>query len=226
MAEKQQTLILWHQQRVEELFDSYADTFDEQLVVGLRYDIPNLIRKQVPVRQFRRCIDLGCGTGLGGISFRSCCDFLEGSDISSQMLAKAVSRGVYDATKHRDLVTHLKEQPDASVDLILSSDVVMYVYDLTVIFREAKRVLRQDGLFAFSTESLEDDAGRDVIERESARYAHSRRYVLSLAKGGLALHSVENVLGRMDEGKEIRSDIFVFEKDSPQTSQQLAATNL
>ena len=211
---KQQILLLYHQQGVQELFDEYAETFDSDLS-KLRYDVPNSLRKQIPAdrQHFKRCLDLGCGTGLAGASFRDCCDYLEGVDISSKMVKKAKEKGVYDVAKHSDLVTSLKRHKAASFDLIVSADVVMYVYDLTVLFQEAKRVTMKGGIFAFSTESLDDEVG-DVQEQESGRYAHSRKYVLFLADGGFKLESVKNVLGRMDGGKEIRSDIFVFIRDS------------
>jgi predicted TPR repeat methyltransferase len=214
MVDKQQIMYLYHLQGVKELFDEYAESFDDHLLNGLRYDVPNLLRKQIPADHFERCLDLGCGTGLSGIAFRECCDYLEGVDISRKMTDKAVARGVYDEAKHSDLQGHLKRCKGASFDLIISVDVVMYVYDLAPLFKEVKRVLSLDGTFALSTEALHEDeaSGVEMLERESCRYAHSRKYVQRLAEDGFELQSVVNVLGRMDEGKEIRSDIFVFRR--------------
>jgi hypothetical protein len=74
MVDKEQIRFLYHLQGVRELFDEYADTFDDELVNGLRYDVPNLLRKQIPPGAlFKRCLDLGCGTGLSGVAFRDCC---------------------------------------------------------------------------------------------------------------------------------------------------------
>jgi predicted TPR repeat methyltransferase len=227
MVDKQQILLLYHLQGVEELFDEYAETFDTHLQQGLRYDVPNLMRQHVSSAvstddtcHFKRCLDLGCGTGLGGVAFRDCCDYLEGVDLSLKMVKKAralkneYGAVLYNVAKHGDLHGYLKKKKKASFDLMISVDVVMYIYDLAPLFKEVKRVLSIDGIFAVSTEALdEDEAGDDgVLERETCRYAHSRTHVLALAEDGLELQCVENVLGRMDEGNEIRSDIYVFKR--------------
>lgn len=217
MVDKKQIHYLYHLQGVEELFDEYAETFDDHLVKGLRYDVPNLIRKQVlgdAEKIFKRCLDLGCGTGLGGVAFRDCCEYMEGVDISSKMVKKARTLdGIYNVAKCGDLQGHLKKRKESSFDLVISVDVLMYIYDLAPLFKEVMRVLSIDGILAVSTEALEKEDERNVLERESCRYAHARTYVLGLAtENGLELQSVENVLGRMDEGNEIRSDIFVFKR--------------
>jgi len=219
MVDKEQIKFLYHLQGVKELFDDYADTFDDELVNGLRYDVPNLLREQLgslpPDGKFKRCLDLGCGTGLSGVAFRDCCEYMEGVDLSPKMTKKAAAlEGIYDVAKPIDLQGHLRKCEDESFDLIISCDVLMYVYDLVHLFREVKRVLRHGGTFALSTEALEDEAGADVLERDSGRYAHSRKYLQRLAEDGFELQTVENVLGRMDEGKEIRSDLFVLQRTS------------
>jgi predicted TPR repeat methyltransferase len=138
---------------------------------------------------------------------------MEGVDLSPKMVKKAIAlKDVYDLAKASDLQGHLRKCRDESFDLIISADVLMYLYDLAPMFKEVKRVLKKGGTFAFSTEALEEEVGQDVLERSSGRYAHSRKYVHLLAEDGLELQSLVNVLGRMDEGKEIRSDIYVFQR--------------
>ena len=46
MDAKERILFLHHNREIEDLFDSYADTFDSHLLEGLRYDVPNLMKKQ------------------------------------------------------------------------------------------------------------------------------------------------------------------------------------
>ena len=130
------------------------------------------------------------------------------------MVAKARARqGVYDAVGCGDAVNCLRRQPDASVDLVLSADVVMYVFSLPRLLEQAKRALRRGGLFIFSTESLDEAEGivGGVVERESRRFAHSRDYVMSAADG-FDLGSVDNFAVRNDDGKAIRGDIFVLRR--------------
>jgi predicted TPR repeat methyltransferase len=172
--------------------------------------------EEVSNRRFQRCLDLGCGTGLAGIAFRPCCAYIEGGDISKKMVLKARARELYDKCVHNDCVKQLRSHPTSSFDLIISADVVMYVFDIKMLFKEVKRVLAPGGLFSFSTESADDDVDGGVVERDSARYAHSRTYVQSVAADGFDLVNVENVTIRMGGGTDgslpIAGDIFVFKR--------------
>mmetsp|Transcript_3476 Transcript_3476/g.4161 ORF Transcript_3476/g.4161 Transcript_3476/m.4161 type:complete len:244 (+) Transcript_3476:28-759(+) len=238
MVDKKQILYMRHLQVVAELFDDYADTFDEHLLNGLRYDVPKLMREQVPLeRKFKRCLDLGCGTGLAGVVFRESCDYLEGVDLSLQMVKKTRARRqevteegnegkdgdascrrrkIYDKAAQGDLVHHLRKQSDKSFDLLVSADTVMYLFDLELLFKEAKRVLSAEGLFVFSTESATEDEIEEgsvgIIEREETeRFAYTRKYVVDMAtKNEFFLESVVNVRTRNESDYVIRGDIFVF----------------
>merc|ERR1712194_773620 len=142
-------LKLRHEQKIEELFDEYADEFDNHLVSVLNSDCPAKLRSLVPPRRFDRCLDLGCGTGLAGQAFTDICDYMEGVDLGAKMVDKARERGCYDALHARDLLTHLKRQAPSSFDLMLCADVLIYIRDLVPIFRDIHRVLVSDGLFLF-----------------------------------------------------------------------------
>eukprot|EP00978_Attheya_sp_CCMP212_P031097 scaffold116366_cov39-Attheya_sp.AAC.1 len=62
-------------QFVAELFDSFADTFDENLLDGLGYKVPKLVGDVAKTllqqhhssgTQYLAVLDAGCGTGLAG----------------------------------------------------------------------------------------------------------------------------------------------------------------
>mmetsp|Transcript_22963 Transcript_22963/g.56583 ORF Transcript_22963/g.56583 Transcript_22963/m.56583 type:complete len:464 (-) Transcript_22963:23-1414(-) len=77
---------------VAELFDSFANTFDEKLLHGLEYKVPQMVGKlaQEMVSSsslFENALDAGCGTGLAGRYLRHLIkDKLVGVDASSKML--------------------------------------------------------------------------------------------------------------------------------------------
>jgi predicted TPR repeat methyltransferase len=85
---------------VAELFDSFAETFDEKLVGVLQYRVPQLIGEAVKSivqneaggSAFRAVLDAGCGTGLAGRELRPMMQesdppgVLVGVDASSKML--------------------------------------------------------------------------------------------------------------------------------------------
>ena len=166
----------------EELFDDYAEDFDQHLG-ALRYDVPSSLLAMLPMAKFNRCIDLGCGTGLAGVRLRDRCKVLEGVDLSHCMIEKAREKHVYDELHCRDLVAHLRRQASSTCDLMIATDVVLYLYSMAPFIAEAERVLSTGGLLAFSTESAsEEEAPRGVIERTSERFAHTRRFILELAE--------------------------------------------
>lgn len=245
---KEQVLIRYHYQGVEELFDEYAETFEEHLTSRLRYKTPEIMKQQVDLafatealagadisneiedeecagksdkesssKRWKRCLDLGCGSGLAGDVYRSDCAYLEGCDISKEMVKICKKKeGIYDRVVHNNLMNHLRKHKDGSFDLIVSADVVMYLHDndLDAMVKECARVLESDGVLCFSTESLDTDSEDEHFRRlESERFAHSRKYVLDVAKEyGFECKSVENICVRMDDKRPIMGDIFVLVK--------------
>lgn len=83
---------------VAELFDSFADTFDEKLTQELEYRVPQIIGSKVAEIlgkenfSVRNVLDAGCGTGLAGRELRKAIDgtneriTLIGVDASPKML--------------------------------------------------------------------------------------------------------------------------------------------
>mmetsp|Transcript_48566 Transcript_48566/g.135727 ORF Transcript_48566/g.135727 Transcript_48566/m.135727 type:complete len:229 (+) Transcript_48566:89-775(+) len=222
-ADQMQIMEMRHRQCVEELYDEYADEFEGHLVSGLRYNIPDVLRQKVPQRRYERCLDLGCGTGLAGQAFHDLCGYLEGVDLSQNMISKAEEKGIYDQLQSRDLVAHLRRQPAASFDLLVSADVLIYVYSLEQLFREARRVLSPGGIFAFSTESATEEESRvdtgfgiGVVERTSERFAHARSFILSLVDG-FEVYKLDEVPVRLDgrtatEANPILGDVVVLRR--------------
>lgn len=168
-------------QYVAGLFDDYADHFDKHLVNVLGYQAHRVLVENlqgVGPSRYRSALDLGCGTGLCGPLVRGQVDRLEGVDLSGQMLGKARTLNVYDALLQADVAEHL-QSTDQRHDLLLSCDVFIYVGALEEVFEGAARVLEPGGVFCFSVESTDD--AHDYRLMPSQRYAHSERYLRTLA---------------------------------------------
>ena len=125
---------------VRALFDRYADRFDEDLTIRLKYQAPQVLRAmvdQIPGDRARRqldVLDVGCGTGLAGVAFRSLARRLHGSDLAPRMVEKARRRGVYDHLEVAELVEGIARTPRAW-DLVVAADVLVYVGDLAPVMR-------------------------------------------------------------------------------------------
>lgn len=143
-----------------------------------------------PDYQNFRLLDLGCGTGLVGLLFRSRAAWIEGVDISANMLSVAESRRdelarrIYDAVHQNDLRRFLLEQQANSYDIVTAANVFAYLGGLTPVFDGVKHVLKPGGIFSFSIEPL---AGSDfTLQAATGRFVHSEEYIREqAARAGL-----------------------------------------
>ena len=190
---------------VQVLFDQYAPRFESSLVDGLGYRGPALWFKAVlSVRSaarkpafFKRGIDLGCGTGLAAAAFAKGVDHFTGIDLSPRMIDRARATGHYAELEVADMAQGLCGKPDASADLILAADAMVYVADLFAVLSEARRVLMPGGLVAFTTETHD---GEGVRLGEGLRYAHGEACVrASIEAAGLKLSLLENLSARNED---------------------------
>ena len=200
---------------VEGLFDDYADEFDDHLVGKLRYSAHTRLIEGLNALArgpFDSALDLGCGTGLCGVVVRPGTRDLTGVDLSARMLDKARERGVYDRLVHADVVEHL-QTTDAQHDLILSTDVFIYIGDLEPLFAAARQRMER-GVFCFSVEVLEGGEA-DFSLLPSLRYAHSEPYLRRLA----AAHGFDWIASSFAQVREDQRDpvpgLFVYLSAAP-----------
>jgi predicted TPR repeat methyltransferase len=196
---------------VEQLFDSYADGFDEHLVQALQYRAPQLLVDGLAREHYPSVLDLGCGTGLAAPLLRPRCDRLEGVDLSAVMVERARARGLYDEVRQSELVEALAAS-SRTHDLLVAADVFIYVGALEGVFAAASRALRPGGEFCFSVEAA--DELHEWQLRMSLRYAHSERYIRMLARQhGFSVRLVARHPLRIDQGQPVMG-LFAW-LDSP-----------
>jgi predicted TPR repeat methyltransferase len=203
---------------VRALFDQYAPKFESALVDDLGYRGPALLFKAVlaaraAVRKpafFKRAIDLGCGTGLAATAFASEVDHFLGIDLSPRMIEKARATGLYGELEVADMLEGLRGKPDASANLILAADAMVYLSDLAPLLCEAQRVLAAGGVLAFT---LETHGGDGVMLGEGVRYAHGAAYVrASIGEAGLTLARLEELSARNEDNVPVPGLVVVAAK--------------
>jgi predicted TPR repeat methyltransferase len=203
---------------VRALFDQYAPKFETALVDDLGYRGPSLLFKAVlsvraAIRKpafFKRAIDLGCGTGLAATAFEREVDEFIGIDLSPRMIERARLTGLYAQLEVAEMVQGLRDRPDASANLILAADAMVYLSDLAPVLRAAKRVLVAGGPLAFTVETHDGDG---VILGEGLRYAHSAGYVrASIEACGLTLSRLENLSARNEDNAPVPGLVVVATK--------------
>lgn len=200
------------------LFDQYAPKFEKALVGDLGYRGPALLFKAVlAVRAaagkpalFRRAIDLGCGTGLAARAFANEVDRFIGIDLSPRMLEQARATGLYAELEEGEMLDRLRDKREASADLILAADAMVYVDDLAPLMREAARVLASGGLLVFTAETHN---GQGVILGAGLRCAHSVAHVQeSVQAAGLKLARLEHLSARNEDNAPVPGLVVVAAK--------------
>jgi predicted TPR repeat methyltransferase len=162
------------------MYDGSASTWDRDIVAARGYRSPELLKEAlgpVPPARSLDILDLGCGTGLCGLEFRSWARALVGVDLSAQMVAQARQRGIYDELVQADAVKALQERA-GRFDLILASDMLLYLGDLEPLFQAVHHALRPGGRFAFTVDVAE---GADYRLQPFVHFAHSGDYLRRLA---------------------------------------------
>jgi predicted TPR repeat methyltransferase len=202
---------------VRRFFDTFAPEFDQRLVGQLEYRTPERIAEFLAPwlegRAGLRVADLGCGTGLSGVSMRPKASFLAGVDLSQGMLERARERAIYDGLDRAEIVAWLEKRQPASFDLVLAVDVLVYVGNLEPVARACARALVPGGLFAFSVERLEGAGGDGFRLARTGRYSHADDYVRRVARSaGLEVVACTATDLRKDDGKPVRGTLYALRK--------------
>lgn len=187
-------------------FDGFAASFEASLA-RLEYRAPGLVGEELdrclaPGEVRDVVLDAGCGTGLCGQHLRPRARRLVGVDLSSEMIALARKRGLYDDFAVEELTAYL-DRHAAAFDLIASADTLVYFGMLADVLGAAGRALRAAGLFVFTVERLDPArAAQGYRLGPSGRYAHTRSYLTTtLAGAGFDRVSFREVSLRKEAGR-------------------------
>ncbi len=194
---------------VQELFDEYSTRFDESLLNELDYKTPRILKNLLAAYQdgsFTNAVDLGCGTGLSGAVFRGMAGRMSGVDLSSRMIAIADQKKIYDALFVDDIIEFLETTADR-FDLFVASDVLVYLGDLTQLFKVVRKCAQQNACFVFSTETT---ARNPFVLRRTGRYAHGKEYVREIVRQyGFVVETHTSSGIRKEKGRWLAGDHYL-----------------
>ncbi|MDG1887256.1 MAG: tetratricopeptide repeat protein [Alphaproteobacteria bacterium] len=197
---------------VEELFDNYAARFESSLVGNLEYKIPKVITEMIikdcKCEPLGSIMDLGCGSGLLGAEIKPFCGYLEGIDVSGKMLDEAKKKHIYNKLLKQDIVNYLLNE-SLNFDYFISTDVFIYVGDLSDVFRLIKSRNKTGGKLAFSIETYDGDG---FFLEQSGRYSHSKKYIESLCKTfGYKIRHSETQALRKEKNQYISGGLYLLD---------------
>jgi predicted TPR repeat methyltransferase len=210
------------QEYIAELFDDYADSFDDSLVNELNYVVPKLLKTRLAAlyleQPLQSALDLGGGTGLVAVELKEYLDpksgIIHGVDLSSGMLDIANQKERYNETFVSDIGEFLEDKKRGipSYQLIIAGDVFVYIGNLEQIFAGVNQRLQQNGLFLFT---VEQSPAENYILQSTGRYAHSKTYVRALAKKfGFEILNIQEIVPRKDGDQDIAGFLVSLKKAS------------
>jgi predicted TPR repeat methyltransferase len=196
---------------VAALFDDYAPRFDAHLTAALDYRAPELLATALGRRQWSRVLDLGCGTGLMAKAIAGQFDTMDGVDLSARMLEIARETSLYTRLDCAEAGAWLAGEPTQSVDLVIAADVFCYIEILAPIFREARRVLTPDGLFAFTVQDAGEGPSRVGTD---LRVHHAETDIRLWARESrFRIQHEARVSARLDRGEPVPGALYVLSPD-------------
>lgn len=201
---------------VRDVFDDFADSFDEQLLKNLGYRAPQVLVDTVATVLHAPSgsldvLDAGCGTGLCAPLIRPYARWLSGVDLSGGMIEKARLRGGYDALEVAELTAFLQAHALA-YNLVISADTLIYFGELHDVLTAAHNALRPGGWLAFTLEAKEGSEDRIELT-SSGRYQHTLAYVERvMAAAGFANVRIGSDTLRKESGQPVNGWVILAQR--------------
>ncbi len=149
------------------------DSYGHDVIFGMCYEF---------VKPGDKLLDIGIGTGLASIQFFKAGLKIYGIDSSSEMLNACRSKLFAEELKLHDISGKKLPYKDRTFNHVICCGVLHFLKDLTNIFSEIKRIMKKDGLFAFTIATLETK--QDYIEEmtlwNTPIFKHSNSYIKKL----------------------------------------------
>ena len=164
---------------LKNIFDSaeHAKNYDEKAKAAswLGSEVLLQLSRQY-IRPGESVLDLGIGTGLTSVLFRSSGLRVYGMDFSAEMLKICKNKKIADDLKEHDLRERPYPYANASMEHIICGGVFHIFKDLLPIFEEVSRIIRRNGTFTFTC------ADHDNIENgieEETNHKHMGKKVIT-----------------------------------------------
>jgi predicted TPR repeat methyltransferase len=205
---------------IREVFDQFSGHYETTLVEKLEYRLPaallDFVLKQSGRTKFSSLLDLGCGTGLAGELFAAHCPSMTGVDLSAKMVEIASRKQLYEKLQVAEIIDFLAVAQAQSYDLVIASDVLPYIGDLTPLFGAVQRAAELHTLFCFSVEDESGESAQDQPRlRASGRFGHSHHCVKTSAeKTGWQILAAQRLDLRKERNGWIRGCLYALQKSS------------
>jgi predicted TPR repeat methyltransferase len=123
----------------------------------------------------------------------------------------AVKRGLYGRLIESDVEAFLAnaEAGQATYDLVVATDLLIYLGDLAGLFGLVAARLAPQALFAFSVETTEQE---NFTLLPSGRFAHSRAYIARLAERDFRIVETKETTIRLEANQPVKGALVLLER--------------
>ena len=190
---------------IQHIYKNFAASYESRMLDDLKYAGPQrmqeAVRATIGDARNLAILDLGCGSGLTGATFKIHASSLTGVDLSQEMIDLARARAVYDRLHLAEINDWLAEADD-QFDLIVSCDCLIYFGDLAGVVSATRQRLKPGGIFALS---LELGTREPFHLTDTGRYNHHPNHVRSAAAvANMKVEQLNQAFLRMEYGEEVK----------------------
>ena len=110
--------------------------------------------------------------------------------------------------------TDLRNGLGEGATLVTAADVFVYIGDLDPLLAKLAKLVKAEDVVTFTVEALVEENEFGWLLQRSGRFAHSKSYLNRLAdRYGFAVLSLERIVPRMEQGKEIEGYLTILKKN-------------
>jgi predicted TPR repeat methyltransferase len=170
------------------------DSYGHDVIFGMCFEF---------VKSNEKLLDLGIGTGLASINFSKIGLKIYGVDASQEMLNVCKSKSFTDQLLLHNISDFPIPFDDSFFNHVICCGVLHFFDNLTRLFIEIKRLIRKNGIFAFTISPSNllksDEDYKDFIDYPTGWgvpiWKHSQEYITNLFKNnGFELKKEQRVL--------------------------------
>jgi malonyl-CoA O-methyltransferase len=204
---------------IQSAYNSWSSSYDSD--ENLTRDLDQQVTREALAHStFNSILEIGCGTGKNTLFLAQIGAKVHALDFSQGMLEKA--RAKVNAAHVRFSIADLTRRwpcEASAYDLIVCSLVLEHIEDLSFIFSEAARVLKENGRFLinelhpfrqYEGKKARFAQGDDVTEIPAFVH-HISEFVHLAAQNGLRLVTLHEYWHEADRNKPPRIVSFIFE---------------
>ncbi len=149
------------------------DSYSHDVLFGMGFEF---------VKEEEKILDIGIGTGLASIKFAKTGLRVYGLDFSEDMLKACHIKSFAEELKLYDILQDKIPYENNSFDHVISCGVLHFIGELSNLFSEIKRVIKEDGIFGFTISPLEigQDIQKEMTSWGVPIYKHSPNYIKRL----------------------------------------------